>query len=410
MLTFRFTGITGEMTEEEMLTAGMEGKQVRLEFSEEWAGLRKAVVFAAGCHSCTIVDAEEVETIPAQILSESLRRLYVGAYGLTEEGMVVIPAMYATGPFIHIGAAGGSGDSGYVPEDPFWLEMEKAVNQTLRFTPQALRDEEKRQARQNIGAVAANPQAAQLLVTILQNGVYTTDQYENVLRLTAMLQSKGFFSVSLEGAHLTADNPKSLILEGDSYRTGLIPETGYLLESVTVTMGGEDITASVYADGIVHIPAVTGDVVIQGITQEENRLRIDQINKGSVSFLAGSGLQVNATSAHRAMVLPIGQYLEEGKSYRFGLRTGSSVYAYGVQVMTASGPDLSFPYVADTNTFYNTVTARSVDTGWLQTDYNYTATEPNQIFAVNFKRIDGNTLGLENYEFLQTDFMMEVVT
>jgi hypothetical protein len=32
--------------------------------------------------------------------------------------------------------------------------------------------------------------------------------------------------------------------------------------SVTVTMGGRDITASVYADGKIHIPAVTGDVVI----------------------------------------------------------------------------------------------------------------------------------------------------
>lgn len=409
MLTFRFTGITGEMTEEEMLTAGMEGKQVRLEFSEEWEGLRKAVVFAAGSRSCTILDPEEVETIPAGILSESLRRLYVGAYGLTQEGAVVIPAMYATGPFIHIGAAGGSGDSGYVPEDPFWLEMEEAVSQALRFTPQELTEAQQRQARRNIGVAENHPQAAQLLATILRNGVYATDQYENVLRLTAILQSKDFFSVTLEGAHLAAENPKSLILEGESYRTGLIPETGYLLESVTVTMGGEDITASVYADGLLHIPAVTGDVVIWGITQEENLLRIDQINKGSISFLEGAGLQVNATSGHRAMVLPIGQYLEEGKSYRFGLRTGSNVYAYGIQVMIASGPDLSFPYVADTNVFYDTVTARPVDTGWLQTNYSYTATAGNQILAVNFKRLNSDLLGLEDYEFLQNDFMMEVV-
>ena len=36
MLTFRFTGAKGEMTEGEILVSGMVGKQVRFEFSEEW--------------------------------------------------------------------------------------------------------------------------------------------------------------------------------------------------------------------------------------------------------------------------------------------------------------------------------------------------------------------------------------
>ena len=154
MLTFRFTGASGEMIEEELLTAGMEGKQVHLEFSPEWQGLRKAVVFTAGSKACTIVDAEETETIPAKMLSESMLRLYVGAYGLSEEGMVVIPAVYATGPFIHIGTDASGDDSIYDPEDPFWLEIEEDLSKTVRFTPQELSDGEKQQARQNIGAVS----------------------------------------------------------------------------------------------------------------------------------------------------------------------------------------------------------------------------------------------------------------
>ena len=409
MLTFRFTGASGEMTEEEMLTAGMEGKQVRLEFSEEWAGLRKAVVFSAGCHTCTIVDAEEVETIPARILSESLRRLYVGAYGLTEEGMVVIPAMYATGPFIHIGASGSGGDSGYDPEDPFWLEMEETVSQTLRFTPQELTDAEKRQARQNIGACPEDPNMAQLLATILQNGVYVTDQYENVLQLTALLRSKQVFTVSLALEHLTGDNSNTLALEGDSYRLVLTPEEGYLTDTVTATMGGEDITAAVYAGGVVHIPAVTGHLVITGIAKEEEKLRVDQVNKGSVSYVANAGMQVHASSEWRATVLPVGQYLEAGKTYRFALGNCRDTYAYGVMVMAATGPDLTFPYVADTVVYYNTVTARTLDSGWMQNEFTYTAAQENLVLAINFKRLNGAVMGVEDYELLQANFTMEVV-
>lgn len=409
MLTFRFTGANGEMTEEEMLTAGMTGKQVRLEFSEEWEGLRKAVVFAAGSRSYTIVDAREVETIPAQILSESLRRLYVGAYGLTEEGMVVIPAMYATGPFIHIGASGSGDDSGYVPEDPFWLELEQTVEQTLRFTPQDLSDEEKRQARQNIGASAENPDAAQLLATILQNGVYVTDQHENVLQLTALLKSKKMFTVSLELEHLLGDNHATLVLEGDSYRLVLTPEEGYQTDAITVTMDGVDITAAVYTHGVVHIPAVTGHLVITGCAVEEVKLRIDQVNKGSVSYVAGPSLQVHAASEWRATALPVGQYLEAGKTYRFGLGSIGDTYAFGIMVMLASGPDQTFPYVADNITYYNTVAALTLDSGWMQEEFTYTATQENLVLSINFKRLNGAVMGVEDYELLQANFTMEVV-
>lgn len=50
--------------------------------------------------------------------------------------------------------------------------------------------------------------------------------------------------------------------ENASYTATLTPATDYALGSVTVTMGGADVTTDVYADGVINIPAVTGDVVI----------------------------------------------------------------------------------------------------------------------------------------------------
>lgn len=409
MLTFRFTGVSGEMTETEMLTAGMVGKEVQLEFSEDWEGLRKAVVFAAGGRACTVVDAQERETIPAEVLSESLRRLYVGAYGLTEDGELVIPTVYATGPFIHIGTSSSGGDSGYEPEDPFWLELEDAVAQTLRFTPQSLSEEQMLRSRQNIGAAKEDPEVAQLLVAILKNGVYVTDQQENILRLSVALCGGVVCSISCVLEHVTVDNKTAILAQGDGYRAVLTAEEGYVLDAVTVTMGGEDITAGTYADGVVSIPEVAGDVVITASAVEKASVAVERIAKGSVSFVANAGLQINATSAYRAMVLPVGQYLTNGKTYRFGIGTAAGVYAYGVQIMEACEPGLVFSYATDRNVYYNTVIARPVDTGWMQTDYEYTVTEENSIVTVNFKRMDGNVLTGEDYAVLLENFVMEEV-
>lgn len=409
MLTFRFTGVGGEMTEEEMLTAGMVGKEVGLQFSEDWDGLRKVAVFAAGSRSCTIVDVQETEIIPAEILSESLRRLYVGVYGLSEDGETVIPAVYATGPFIHIGTASSGGDSGYEPEDPFWLELEKAVSETLRFTPQTLTEEQMLQSRKNIGAAKEDPQTAQLLMTVLKNGVYVTDQQENILRLGAALCGGRVCGISCLLENVTVNNKTGLLMEGDDYCAALTADEGYELESVTVTMGGTDITAQVYADGIITIPAVTGDIVITASAVEKASVAVERIAKGSVSYVSGAGLQINATSAWRATILPVGQYLTSGKTYRFGIGTAAGVYAYGVLIMEACEPGLVFSYATDRNVYYSTVIAGTVDTGWLQTDYSYTATTENSIVAVNFKRVDGNALTEEDYTVLLENFVMEEV-
>ena len=57
MLTFRFSKADGQMVERETLTSGMVGKEVRLEFSADWEGLRKTVVFCADGISRDVVDA-----------------------------------------------------------------------------------------------------------------------------------------------------------------------------------------------------------------------------------------------------------------------------------------------------------------------------------------------------------------
>ena len=69
-------------------------------------------------------------------------------------------------------------------------------------------------------------------------------------------------SVLLVLSHVSSSNTQSTVEVGDSYTTTLTASTNYTINSVTVTMGGVDITATVYSSGTITIPSVTGNIVI----------------------------------------------------------------------------------------------------------------------------------------------------
>ena len=60
MLTFRFTGADGCMTIPEVLTTGMMGKQVKLEFSSDWDKLQKTAVFFGGDAVRCVSNVEDI--------------------------------------------------------------------------------------------------------------------------------------------------------------------------------------------------------------------------------------------------------------------------------------------------------------------------------------------------------------
>ena len=61
---------------------------------------------------------------------------------------------------------------------------------------------------------------------------------------------------------VTSSNTVSTIKQGETYSATLTPETGYTLTTVTVTMGGVDVTGTVYSNGVITISNVTGDIEI----------------------------------------------------------------------------------------------------------------------------------------------------
>ena len=70
------------------------------------------------------------------------------------------------------------------------------------------------------------------------------------------------YSVTNNLTNAENSNTATSVFEGSAYSANITATSGYVLSSVTVSMGGEDVTGMVYADGAITIGAVTGDIVI----------------------------------------------------------------------------------------------------------------------------------------------------
>ena len=99
-------------------------------------------------------------------------------------------------------------------------------------------------------------------------------------------------SVTYALTNAASSNTASIVNDGDSYTTTLSANSGYVLSSVTVTMGGIDITDSVYSadTGTVSITAVTGNVVItaEAVVSRTDVLRQSVSSDGTL-YNGGTG-------------------------------------------------------------------------------------------------------------------------
>ena len=68
-----------------------------------------------------------------------------------------------------------------------------------------------------------------------------------------------YYSITKNLTNVTTNNNVGSIKEGSAYSATLTPADGYVLDSVTVTMGGNPVTVT---NGVINISGVTGDIVI----------------------------------------------------------------------------------------------------------------------------------------------------
>lgn len=122
--------------EQEVLTSGMVGKQIRLEFTEDWEGLAKTAVFTAGNVTRDVFCTGETVTIPAEVMEKPLVALYVGVYGVGANGLPAIPTIRVNCGEIKPGVD-PSGDPGQEPTPGLWAQVAGAVGDLTELETQS---------------------------------------------------------------------------------------------------------------------------------------------------------------------------------------------------------------------------------------------------------------------------------
>ena len=127
--------------------------------------------------------------------------------------------------------------------------------------------------------------------------------YDRTLNYSTGVQQVTY-SVTNNLTKVTTSNGATTIDAGSSYVATLTP-TGASIESVVVTMGGVDVTSSVYANGNITIASVTGNIVITAVGAD------------GVAYINQIPLSINADGTPY-----VGDNGEDG--YKIGYRLNSS--------------------------------------------------------------------------------------
>lgn len=263
----RVSGVKAELVKRKEsqweIPAGIIGATIRFAYDDSWAGLTKTVVFD-GCGQCKdVVNAGEVVTIPAEVVAKPERKLLVGVYGVDEVCETATPTLWVEG-YVR-SATDPSGDTSTDPSLPVWAQLEA--------------------------------------------------------RIRALEKQDVTYTITNSLTNVTTNNPSASVSENAAYSANLTAADGYELDTVTVTMGGVDITETAYVNGKITISAVTGDVVITAVAAE---------------VVAAAFVDVE-TAYHTGFTLD-----ESG-----ALHSASANWAYTNFIPTVEGQ--TFQYVGDTS-------------------------------------------------------------
>lgn len=114
----------------------------------------------------------------------------------------------------------------------------------------------------------------------------------------------GTVTVTKTLSNITIDNQASTTYMYESYTATLSANQGYSLAdaTVTITMGGTDVTSTVYNNGVINIPQATGNIIITATVQKlyTNQITNSKAEIGGSALYNGTGYK-NGTRYNSSM-------------------------------------------------------------------------------------------------------------
>jgi hypothetical protein len=97
---------------------------------------------------------------------------------------------------------------------------------------------------------------------MFQVAAYTEDATAEYAAFCSAFGITQTYTITNTLTHVTNSNTATSIASGTAYTGTLTADTGYTIDSVTITMGGTDITSTAYNAGSINISSVTGNLII----------------------------------------------------------------------------------------------------------------------------------------------------
>ncbi len=198
-----------------------------------------------------------------------------------------------------------------------------------------------------------------ITATAYSNGEISIPSATGNIVITAIALDNGtYYNITNALTNVTTNNSLTVIEEGTPYSATLTAKSGYQIDTVSVTMGGSDVTASVYSNGVVTIGSVTGDVVITANAVAEV---VEETGPWKSGILTSNGTITGNNTG--------GMYYDEF----IQVAPGSKIYLYN----TAEGwftdfTRVAFYSAASEDTFISYSGASGQNTLSSYTVYNYT--------------------------------------
>jgi hypothetical protein len=134
--------------------------------------------------------------------------------------------------------------------------------------------------------------AKEALLALCEKLAYTVENGQDYVDALELALQYKTWMITNNLTHCTTSNAAQSVTKGGSYSATITASAGYVLTGATVsiTMGGTDITATAYSNGVISIPAVTGALVITISAAEA------QVSSISAVFTQGDAIITAANS------------------------------------------------------------------------------------------------------------------
>lgn len=130
----------------------------------------------------------------------------------------------------------------------------------------------------------------------------------NLVITIVTIQNAKIYSITNNLTNVTTNNSSNKIEENTQYNATITPNKRCTIDSISITMGGIDISSS-YSNGIINIAKVTGDIIITISATADNVSKYSIINNLNNTTSTNTANEIYADETYEATLKPSDGYI-----------------------------------------------------------------------------------------------------